>query len=121
MLKHDFLAAFKDAAKVQLIALPGGLTVHVREITAKEKSQFEYELHTKKDAALLTIRERLAALCLSDASGKRLFSDDETKELASLPASVIDVVVEAARKLNGFDLAAPEDTRKNSATAPTTA
>ncbi len=121
MLKSDFFAAYRKAAKVLPVDLPGGRRVHVRELSAKDKSQLEYDFYVKKDGALLSIRERLVVLCACDEHGERMFDDADVKAVAELPASVLDPIVEAARKLNGFDLASPEDARKNSASGPTSA
>jgi hypothetical protein len=56
-----------------------------------------------KDKALDKYRARLAAFCLVDQNGKRLFrSDAEVKRLGEKSAQALTRVVEVASRLSGL-------------------
>lgn len=92
--------------------------VYVREISARERDQFEA---TMVDSAgpdkLANVRARFVAIVACDEKGSRLFSDDDATWLGDCSAAALDRIFDAGRQFNGM-LAQAEDAKKNSATIP---
>lgn len=80
-----------------------GGSVKVRGMTAGERDRFEDMIRTK---GLSALRGTLAAMCIIDDEGKRLFTDIEINKLAGKSAEALDIVVEVASRLSGLT---PED------------
>jgi hypothetical protein len=97
-----------------------GGQVHVRQISALERDQFEKSIAGRGRGDVAdNMRARLVILCAVDAAGTRLFRDEDADALGGLPVSVIEPIVEAAMRLNAMTPTAVEDARKNSnPTAP---
>lgn len=93
------------------VSVPGwGGAVYIRRLTAGERDAFDALAVEKQGLGLRT------ALCLRsicDASGQRLFKDDEAELLAGKSAKALDVIFDAATKFNALD--GGEDLEKNSA------
>lgn len=100
-----------------------GGTVYVRVMSGAERDAYEDETYhlNGKDLALnrKNARARLLVKCLSDDTGKRLFSDKEADQLGTQPANVLDKVYAVAIKSNGFTSQDVKDLEKNSESAPT--
>jgi hypothetical protein len=86
-----------------------GGTVLVQGMNGTDRDRFEASLMNEsmsavaKDKALDKYRARLAAFCLVDANGKRLFrSDAEVKRLGEKSAQALTRVVEVASRLSGL-------------------
>lgn len=94
-----------------------GGRVYVRELTARERDDFEAGCVTlkgdKQTPNLRNYRGRLAALVLGDEGGNRLFADDDAGQLGDLPAAALDRVLDVARKVNGMTKEAQEEAEKN--------
>jgi hypothetical protein len=108
--------------KVQAVELPDGAgRVYVRvmmgvELDAYQVADYERDKVTGKLVYRgRNSRGRLAALCLCDENGKRLFPNEgEADLLGKMPAPILDAIYQAAEKLNGLDAASKEDRVKNS-------
>jgi hypothetical protein len=85
----------------------------IRKITIGERSRYDQaalKTESRKGKVIQTVdasqmRERLLALCLVDATGKREYDDkdeEDLKFLASLPADVGEPLFEAAQEENGM-------------------
>ncbi|GGV80494.1 hypothetical protein [Streptomyces thermoviolaceus] len=86
-----------------------GGTVRVRGMSGTDRDRFEAAMLSKdmksvsKDTALERYRARLAAACLVDDTGKRLFrSDAEIKRLGEKSAQALQRVVDVASRLSGL-------------------
>lgn len=119
-----------DDLVTRRVAVPewGGVVI-VRALTAAERDHYEagfldesaYEVDLedkprkgprKRRSAKLRmadVRARLAALTVVDAQGRRLFGDEDVKELGRKSAAALDRVVTAARELSGMTEADLED------------
>lgn len=90
----------------QEVSIPGwDGSVWVREFTQGEYVAFLRGLRVDEVTGRVNdpeYGEKLAAICLCTEEGERLFADGDVAALATLPASALAVIVDAAQKLNGL-------------------
>lgn len=108
--KSEILAA--QDLKTTTVEVPEwGGAVLVRSLSGDERDAWEIENARRRDrlgaaadkySNLDGIRARLAALCLCDESGARLFTPAEVTELGRKSGAALDRVFDAARALNGM-------------------
>lgn len=112
--REDILST--GSVKVEKIAIPEwGGDVFIRVMSSAERDAFEAASLERKGASkMANIRARLAAIVLSDESGKRLFADADAPALGAKLASALDRVFEAASKLNRLSKEDVEELEKNS-------
>lgn len=85
-----------------------GGTVLVQGMTGTARDQFEAAMLNDKlngiakDKALENYRARLAAACMVDENGKRLFQGAAVKRLGEKSATALSRVVEVASRLSGL-------------------
>jgi hypothetical protein len=98
----DVLAKARMAFKVESIEVPEwGLTVQVRELTAGQRDKFEGEqVSATGPEKFKNFRARLVVLTACVPGGRLLFTEDQVNDVASLPASGVDKVFDAACRLN---------------------
>ena len=103
LLTKDSILSSNDLPN-DIVEVPQwGGSVKVRGMTAGERDRFEDMIRTKGLGAL---RATLAAMCIIDEDGKRLFTDIEVNKLGDKSAEALDLVVEVASRLSGLT---PED------------
>ncbi|MGI5347044.1 hypothetical protein ACQEU8_02475 [Streptomyces sp. CA-250714] len=99
-----------DSFTVEEVEIPewGGV-VRVRGMSGTDRDRFEAQmLNAKmdgvdKEKGLERYRARLAAACIVDETGKRLFrSDAEVKRLGEQPAQALSRVADVAARLSGL-------------------
>lgn len=97
-----------------------GGTVLVQGMSGTDRDRFESAMlddnmsGVSKDKALANYRARLAAYCMVDESGKRLFrSDAEVNRLGQKSAQALTRVVEVASRLSGLTSADVEELTGN--------
>jgi hypothetical protein len=91
----------------QTVTVPEwGGDVTVRSMTGADRDQYEQALLAQRGpdgkTNMMNVRARLAAFCMVDADGKRLFADEDIAALGSKSAAALDRVFAAASKLNGI-------------------
>lgn len=106
ILKRDEILAADDITR-ELVPVPEwGGEVFVKSMSGTERDNFEASIVTKRgnDAQvnLKNIRAKLAAACLCDENGKRLFSDADIPVLAAKSAAALQRVFEVAQRLSGI-------------------
>lgn len=109
LTREDILA--RDDRRYEVVEVPEwGGSVRIRTLSARERDEFEESILRRRGQAVEVVmrgmRVRLAALCMVDEQGNRLFSDDEVEVLADRSAAAIERVFEAAARLNRI---LPED------------
>ncbi len=81
-----------------------GVSFYVRELTAKERDDFEIAntTHRGKNKGRMkgNVRARLVCLCAVDEGGSRIFSDDDAEALGAKGAAEMDRVFDLCRKVN---------------------
>jgi hypothetical protein len=103
--KEDILNA--DDMQRELVPVPEwGGSVWVYGMTGEERDAFEAEvLIQRKGGARIdtrNIRAKMAARCLRDEAGKRMFGDADIKALAKKSAKALDRVFGKAQELSGI-------------------
>ena len=98
MTKADFFAL--SVFNVHPVDVPGDRRVYVRELTARERSQYELSLANKE---FDSCRERLLSLCVCDETGARIFNEQDIDEIGRLPAVFVEPIFNKAREVSGLD------------------
>jgi len=103
LTRDEILGA--DDLKTESVEVPEwGGTVVVRELTGSERDTWEASV-VKTNGTKVTIdshnmRAKLAALCIVDDAGERLFTDKEAAKLGAKSAAALDRVTDVARRLS---------------------
>jgi len=107
-------------AQTQLVEVPEwGGSVFVRSLMGTERDTFENVIAREGvDEAADNFRARLSALCMSDESGERLFSDDDATALGKKSAKALSRVFDVAMELNGMGKEQLDTAEKNSEANP---
>ena len=85
----------------------------VRVMTGDERDKWELYIQSREIESMDGVRALFVSYTAVDESGKRLFTDDQVKELGNKSASALDRVFQAARILNKLSDADVEATVKN--------
>lgn len=108
-LSADAILAADDLKREPVEVPEWGGSVLVQGMSGTDRDRFEASMLTEgmdgisKDKALDRYRARLAAYCLVDENGKRLFrSDAEVNRLGQKSAQALTRVVEVASRLSGL-------------------
>ena len=107
------ILAAQDIITDEITVPEWGGRVYIRTMTGSERDTWEVYAQGQMTAKTVTIRARLAAICLCDVSGKRLFTDADTAKLAEKSGAALDRVYEAAVRLNGLSADEIEKIEKN--------
>lgn len=121
--KSEIMAA-NDAAYEDVPVPEWGGTVRIKRMSAAEKDAFEASLTIIQQTGnkviqrpnLTNVRAKLAASCIVDESGAKIFDDGDIVDLGRKSGAALDRVVEAAKRLNRMtntDLAAMTESLKN--------
>lgn len=100
------------------VAVPEwGGSVLVRGMTGTERDAFEasiLEMNGKGSRMdMRNLRAKLAALCMVDEQGERVFTEKDAGELGKKSATALSRVFEAAQRLSGLTAADVEELQKN--------
>jgi hypothetical protein len=108
-LSADAILGADDLKREPVDVPEWGGTVLVQGMNGTDRDRFEASMMNSnlsgvdKDKGLERYRARLAAFCLVDESGKRLFrSDAEVKRLGEKSAQALSRVVDVASRLSGL-------------------
>jgi len=98
LTKEQILKA-DDRPKEEVLVPEWGGNVLVRSLTAGERDRFEAScLQGSKD----NFRSHLAALCIVDEGGKRIFADEDIKALSAKSGAALDRIFRACIRLNAM-------------------
>lgn len=101
--RDDILAA--DDIPSEIIDVPEwGGQVKVRALSGAERDRIEGSLISKGKGKpdLANFRAKLAAACMVDDDGKRLFGEADVVALGEKSASALDRVAEAAQRVSAM-------------------
>ena len=100
----DFTSIKPTVSKLYIPEM--GKNVYVRMLDGRERDAYEASIITgkgqNKDVNMRGARARLAALCLAYPDGRRMFADDQVKDLNAMPAPVLERIFDRARKFNAL-------------------
>jgi hypothetical protein len=75
--------------------------VYIRVMTGAEYESYDQSLGTEgQPTYMANFREKFLCRCLCDHNGARLFSDEDWKQIAELPVSVLSVLHKEADALH---------------------
>ncbi len=117
LTRDEILGA--DDLKTESVKVPEwGGTVLVRELTGAERDAWEASV-VKTNGTKVTIdsqnmRAKLAALCIVDGDGKRVFTEKDVVKLGAKSAVALDRVTDVARRLSRIGEDELEDLGKGS-------
>lgn len=127
LLTRDEILGKQDI-KVQRVEIPEwDGHAFVRMLPGAERDRFEQsnvkvvkgkrgKTHTEPNPA--NFRARLAALCLCDEAGKRLFADSDAVDLGRKCGAALDRIADAALELNRMREEDYEEAEGNSESGP---
>lgn len=107
-LSADDILSADDLPREPVDVPEWGGTVLVQGMSGTERDRFEAAMMTdnmsgiSRDRALDNYRARLAAACIVDESGKRMFQGAAVKRLGDKSASALSRVVVVASRLSGL-------------------
>lgn len=107
LLGRDAILNAKDLATKDIPVPEWGGEVRIRSLTAEERDKFEGSLvEMRKDGTpkrnAENVRARLAALCIVNENGERLFVDADIRALGRKSAVALQRVFNACQEFNGF-------------------
>jgi hypothetical protein len=104
MLTKEQILQADDSRVVDVEVPEWGGTVRVTVMTGADRDRFEADTIGRNGSTnLANIRARLAAMCIVDDQGERMFtSPDDVKDLGHKSAAALDRVFEACQRLNGL-------------------
>lgn len=114
-LKDQILAA-NDMPSEPVTVPEWGVTVQMRTLSAYERDAFSQATVNGKKMDLSNVRARFVALCMTDDTGARVFSDTEADALGSKSTRIVERLWKVASRLNGMGEDEAEDLAKNSGT-----
>jgi len=123
LLKREKLLE-KEKLEVVQVDLGDGEGVYVRQMTGRERDQWEKSLIrpirdkkgqvTGMDSALEDFRAKLCVHTVCDEKGTLLFSSTDVAQLSlNMSASRLEIIVDAAQKLNKISEEDKEELVKN--------
>lgn len=119
-LTADEILGADDLLRESVDVPEWGGTVLVQGMTGTDRDRFEAQMMNSKldgvdkDKALERYRARLAAACLVDENGKRLFQGDAVvRRLGEKSAQALTRVVEVASRLSGLTASDVEELTGN--------
>ena len=107
---------------LNVVAVPcpeWGCTVHIREMTGKDRDAWEQSLQgTRGKVNIENIRARLVAFTAVDEEGVKVFTPKDAEALGELSAKALSRCATAAQKLNGLTEDDLEEAKGNSSGVP---
>lgn len=92
-----------------------GGDVYIRVMSGQERDEWEQKHAPQiRDGKAKNVRATLAAICLCDESGNRLFDDKQVDALGKKSAKALDLVFSEIQKVNALTDQEIDDLEKNS-------
>jgi len=117
MSLRELILTAEDLPREPVEVPEWGATVYVREMTGKERDEYESNLIDKKDMPikerLRNMRAQLVVLCTVDEDGQRIFSDDDVEAVGNKSAKALNRIVDAAQNMNQLSDRDIEETAGN--------
>jgi hypothetical protein len=101
-LTREAILAASDLKPTKVDVPEWGGFVHIRQMTGAERGALEAESMGDKKTHVATLRARMAARCICDETGNRLFSDADIEALGKKSQAALDRVLAAITQANGL-------------------
>ena len=103
LLSRDAILKAQDLPTQDVAVPEWGGAVRVRALTGAERDAFEASITTGKgknlSVVMENVRAKLVAMTVVDGEGKRVFSDEDARELGRKSAAALDRVFKAHLRL----------------------
>lgn len=110
--REEFLALHVVSfPKHEDVLLPNGKSVKVKKLKAGERDKFEV---SNAEASRADFRARLVVACLINDDGAQVFDYEDIPKITEFDVDILDPIVTAALRVNGFTEKEQEELRKNS-------
>jgi L-asparaginase II len=113
MLTRAQILAADDLARETVEVPEWGGSVIVQVMRGIDRDAFESSIVTNGRPDLVNMRAKLAAVCMVDESGQRLFSVGDVESLGAKSASALERVARGAQRLNRLGDAQLEEMKGN--------
>lgn len=113
MLTRDQILAAEDLKRETVDVPEWGGSVIVRTMTGTDRDAFDASIVTGGKADLRNMRAKLAAACIVDENGTRLFSVVDVEALGAKSSGALDRIVRVAQRLNRIGDAELEELKGN--------
>jgi|SRR5215218_5830359 len=117
---RDTILGFDDLRTREVNVPEWGMAVHVAMLTAGERDRLEYAIQEAKPRRS-DIRALVAAYCLCEPDGRRLFGPADVEALSRKSGSALDRIFSAALAFNRMTARDVEDLEGNSGAVPSDA
>ena len=114
LLTRAAILAAADMPTVDVPVPEWGGTVRLVTLTGAERDAWEAQFTGDEKERPGNIRASLAAICIVDAEGNRMFGDADVIDLGKKSAPALDRIFDAACKLNRLRPSDIEELEKNS-------
>lgn len=119
-LTRQQILGSKSAAKMVRLDAPfWGGSINVKELTGKERDQFEAVIIKEREKAKKAdkdykpnVRGLMLALCVCDDAGNPIFELEDAEKIGEFPAWQLQAIVENADQLNRFSEKEKEELEK---------
>jgi hypothetical protein len=126
LLTRKFILDQKELKRVLVEVPEWGGSVWVREMTGKERDEYEgglMRIHRQGKKTQITpnftnSKARMASMCVVDENGKQVFSASDVGRLGELSSKALNRIVDVAQELSGITEEDLEDLEKNSSKGP---
>lgn len=117
MLTRDAILSAEDL-RTETVEVPEwGGTVMVRELSAKERDEYETSIvsvkGTKLDIDPVNMRAKLVSMGCVDEDGNRLFTLDDAEDLGKKSSTALDRIYDKIQEISGMGEGALEDAGKD--------
>lgn len=107
LTREQLVEASKAELPRRTVTIPElGGEVIVRGMSGKDLSLFNESLFTgkgkKRKVVTVNIQAKMAARCIEDADGRRMFSDDDAQWLGNIRADALGRIFTAIQELSGL-------------------
>ena len=118
VLTKEHIRSVSDRKSERVFVPDWGGDVIVQTMTGVDKDAFEMERFHRKgnnaDVNMRNFRAGLVARCCVDEEGRRLFTNDDAEWLGEKSGLMLDIIYDAAARLNGLRKSDVEALVKNS-------
>lgn len=118
ILNREAILAAEDI-ETRLVEVPEwGGSVYVRAMSGRERDELESSIvkqrGKQKQMDLRDVRAKVAAICIRDAEGERMFNMKDVQALSDKSAGALQRVFEVAQEMSGLTDEAAEELLGNS-------
>lgn len=117
MLTKDQILSARDGAVSSIDVPEWGGKIWVKALSGAEREDYQASMVIRKgdryEADLKYQKLKLLIRCISDESGKRLFSDQDMSALGAKSGLVLNRIYNEAARINGLGDDAVEEEAKN--------